>query len=110
MRAMDVLVHPSYREGLPRTVPQALLCGTCPIAYDTDGTPEVCKEMKTGRLAKTGDRAGLREAVRWAADNPLAREALAARGREECRERFSAERMLEELEQVYARALGRDDA
>lgn len=110
MRAMDVLVHPSYREGLPRTVPQALLCGTCPIAYDTDGTPEVCKEMKTGRLVKTGDRAGLREAVRWAAENPVAREALAARGREDCRERFSAERMVEELEKVYASALGRDEA
>src|SRR5690606_4894866 len=25
MQAMDVLVHPSYREGLPRTVTQALL-------------------------------------------------------------------------------------
>ena len=28
--AMDVLAHPSYREGLPRTVPQALLCGCVP--------------------------------------------------------------------------------
>ncbi|MFN7020677.1 MAG: glycosyltransferase [Phycisphaerales bacterium] len=102
MRAMDVLVHPSYREGLPRTVPQALLCGVCPIAYDTDGTPEVCKEMKTGRLVRTGDRAALREAVRWAAENPLPRAALAARGREECRIRFDAERMIDELERVYA--------
>jgi glycosyltransferase involved in cell wall biosynthesis len=106
MRAMDVLVHPSYREGLPRTVPQALLCGTCPIAYDTDGTPEVCKEMKTGRLVKTGDKAGLREAVRWAAENPVSRNLLAARGREDCRERFSAERMVQELEKVYASVRG----
>src|SRR5262249_54855575 len=30
IRAMDLLVHPSYREGLPRTVPQALLCGVAP--------------------------------------------------------------------------------
>jgi len=105
MRAMDVLVHPSYREGLPRTVPQALLCGTCPIAYDTDGTPEVCKEMKTGRLVRTGHKSGLREAVLWAAENPLPRAALAARGREECRVKFSAERMVEELERVYAGVL-----
>ncbi|MCC6321387.1 MAG: glycosyltransferase [Phycisphaerales bacterium] len=102
MRAMDVLIHPSYREGLPRTVPQALLCGTCPIAYDTDGTPEACKDMKTGRLIKTGDQAGLREAVRWAAENPVPRAALAARGREECRVRFDAGRMVDELERVYA--------
>lgn len=105
MRAMDVLVHPSYREGLPRTVPQALLCGTCPIAYDTDGTPEVCKDMTTGRLVKTGDRAGLREAINWAADNELARHALAARGREDCRVRFSAETMVNELDKIYTALL-----
>lgn len=105
MRGMDVLVHPSYREGLPRTVPQALLCGTCPIAYDTDGTPEVCKDMTTGRLVKTGDRAGLREAINWAADNELARHALAARGREDCRVRFSADTMVNELEKIYAALL-----
>jgi glycosyltransferase involved in cell wall biosynthesis len=106
---MDTLAHPSYREGLPRTVPQALLAGTCPIAYDTDGTPEVCKDMKTGRLVRTGDHAGLREAVRWAFANPLARVTLAARGREECRVRFSAEKMVEELDKVYAVALSKQD-
>ena len=42
MRAMDVLVHPSYREGLPRTVPQALLCGVPVVATDVDGTREAC--------------------------------------------------------------------
>jgi hypothetical protein len=30
---------------------------------------------------------------------------MAARGGEECRVRFSAERMVDELERVYARAL-----
>lgn len=109
VRAMDVLVHPSYREGLPRTVPQALLCGTCPIAYDTDGTPEVCKDMKTGRLVPTGDLVGLRDAIRWAADNPVPRAALAARGREECRVRFDAERMVNELERVYRQVLDDGD-
>ena len=42
MRACDILLHPSYREGLPRTVPQALLCGVPVVATDTDGTPEAC--------------------------------------------------------------------
>src|SRR5205085_982530 len=40
VRSMDILAHPSYREGLPRTVPQALLCGVAPVAYDVDGTGE----------------------------------------------------------------------
>jgi glycosyltransferase involved in cell wall biosynthesis len=105
IRAMDVLAHPSYREGLPRTVPQALLAGVCPVAYDCDGTGEVCRDMQTGRLVPTGDRAKLREAILWLMEHPRERAEMAARGREECRGAFSAETMVSELEKVYARAI-----
>ncbi|MHC4220361.1 MAG: glycosyltransferase [Planctomycetota bacterium] len=40
MLAMDALAHPSYREGLPRAVPQALLSEVAAIAYDVDGARE----------------------------------------------------------------------
>ncbi|GJQ28826.1 MAG: hypothetical protein HBSAPP03_07100 [Phycisphaerae bacterium] len=102
IRAMDVLAHPSYREGLPRTVPQALLAGVCPVAYDVDGTGEICRDMQTGRLVPPGDVARLREAVAWCHANPGERRALAERGREACRVAFSAETMVAELERVYA--------
>jgi glycosyltransferase involved in cell wall biosynthesis len=101
MRAMDVLVHPSYREGLPRTVPQALLAGVCPIAYDCDGTPEVVRDRETGLLVPTGDVAKLREAVLWAFEHPRERAEMAARGQAECAAKFSTERMVQELEKVY---------
>src|SRR6185436_12015210 len=100
MRAMDVLCHPSYREGLPRTVPQALLCGVCPVAYDVDGTSEVCRDGETGRLVKAGDVAALRGALEWCASHAAERAAMAARGREECRVAYSAEKMVDELEAV----------
>jgi glycosyltransferase involved in cell wall biosynthesis len=103
--AMDILAHPSYREGLPRTVPQALLCGIPAIAYDVDGTGEVCRDMETGRLVALGDTAGLRAGINWLIDHPDERRAMGARGREECRTEFSAEHMVAELEKVYARAL-----
>ena len=108
MRAMDLLVHPSYREGLPRTVPQALLCGTPVVAYDVDGTAEVVGDTEgaeTGILVDAGDIEGLEGAIRWMAEHPQQRRAMAERGRALCRERFSAERMVGELEKVYARAL-----
>lgn len=105
IRAMDVLAHPSLREGLPRTVPQALLTGVCPVAYDCDGTGEACIDMQTGRLVKTSDVQGLREAIRWCAANPEQRQQLAQRGRAMCADRFSAQTMVRELETVYQRAL-----
>lgn len=101
MRAMDVLIHPSYREGLPRTVPQALLAGALPVAYDVDGTGEICREMETGRLVPVGDSARLREALLWAADHPGERDAMIARGQAECEREFGAEVMVERLEGVY---------
>jgi glycosyltransferase involved in cell wall biosynthesis len=106
IRAMDILAHPSYREGLPRTVPQSLLCGVAPVAYDVDGTGEACIEGKTGRLVPVGDRAALRSAVMGLADSPDERRRLAEAGRELCRVRFSAETMVTELTKVYERALG----
>jgi glycosyltransferase involved in cell wall biosynthesis len=101
---MDVLAHPSYREGLPRTVPQALLCGVCPVAYDVDGTGEVCRDKETGRLVKLGDEQALGHAIMWLKDHPRERAEMAQVGRERCRRLFSAERMVDELELVYADA------
>lgn len=105
LSAMDLLAHPSSREGLPRTVPQALLAGVCPVAYDADGTREACIDGETGRLVPVGDTRGLGEAIRTLANDPAARARLAERGRAMCREMFSAETMVRELEAVYDRAM-----
>ena len=105
MSAMDVLVHPSYREGLPRTVTQGLLSALPVVAYDVDGTREVCIDGQTGRLVNAGDRDGLRAAVRWMMEHPAERAEMGRRGREMCRVRFSARTMVDHLEQVYASCL-----
>jgi glycosyltransferase involved in cell wall biosynthesis len=105
MRAMDILAHPSSREGLPRTVPQALLAGTCPVAYDVDGTGEVCRDGETGRLIAFGDIDGLRAAILDLMQHPDTRQRMVERGRAWCLERFSVERMVSDLELVYERAL-----
>ncbi len=105
LRAMDLLVHPSYREGLPRTVPQALLSNVPVVAYDCDGTGEVCRDMETGRLVKTGDIAALGNAIRWMAAHPDERRAMAERGKALCLREFTATKMVDDLERVYAKAL-----
>ncbi len=105
LRAMDVLAHPSYREGLPRTVTQALLAGVCPVAYDCDGTPEICRHKQTGWLIPTGDSQGLGEAIRHLAAKPDERLALAATGREIAGREFSAAAMVAGLEHVYREAM-----
>ena len=105
LAACDALAHPSYREGLPRAVPQALLSGVPVVVYDIDGANEACSQGRTGRLVEPGDLAGLRDAVQWMMDNPRERAAMGERGREACRERFDASTMVEKLEKVYASVL-----
>ncbi len=103
--AMDVLVHPSYREGLARALPQALLAGVPVISYDCDGAGEVCIEGQTGFLVKTGDAAELCAAmVRMAGDRAGA-VGMGARGREICRETFAATTMVTAIGALYERLL-----
>lgn len=104
IRAMDTLAHPSSREGLPRTVPQALLSGVCPVAYDVDGTGEACVEMVTGRLVPAGDIQKLREAIEWCESHPAERQALANAGRERCIREFSVSAMVDGLDRAYDKA------
>src|ERR1700693_1795701 len=86
---MDVLVHLSLREGLPRTLPQALACGKPVAAFDVDGAREVCLDGETGFLVRAEDSSGLANAViRLLQDKPLATR-MGSRGRELVKERFS---------------------
>ena len=105
LQAMDVLAHPSYREGLPRTVTQALLNSTAVVAYDVDGTKEVCIDGETGFLISPGDLTALRGAVAKMIDDSGKRAEMGRRGQALCRERFSASHMVEHLERIYADVL-----
>ncbi len=105
IRAMDVLAHPSYREGLPRTVPQALLTGVCPVAYDSDGTREACRHEETGLLVEQGDIKGLRDSIARLYDDDELRTRLAEHGRDWCKAEFAAESMVARLEDVYRGAM-----
>lgn len=101
MALMDVLVHLSLREGLPRTLPQALGCGKPVVAFDVDGAREVCRDGETGFLVRAGDAVGLTAAViRLLQDKQLA-STMGANGRTLVKEQFSAEHMVRQIDALY---------
>ena len=100
---MDVLVHLSLREGLPRALPQALAAARPVIAYDCDGAREVCLDYETGFLLPPRDLAGLKQRVLQLANDSSLRARLGERGRQLVLDRFPAERMVNELYQLYLR-------
>jgi len=100
-------VHPSYREGLPRTVVQAMLGGKPVIANDVDGTREVCIPEKTGYLIKVGAHAALRNAVLALQASPEKRAVFGAAGLSLCKEQFTASKMVQDLDKLYREVLVR---
>jgi glycosyltransferase involved in cell wall biosynthesis len=103
---MDILVHLSLREGLPRALPQALAAARPVVAYDADGAKEVCLENETGFLLRPGDLAGLRERLLRLAQDPALRQRMGLRGQQLVKERFGVQRMVDDLYQLYLRLGG----
>jgi glycosyltransferase involved in cell wall biosynthesis len=99
--AMDILVHPSRREGLARALPQGELAGCPVITYDIDGNREALIDNETGFLIPPFDRNKLAHALaKLLADTNLRKE-MGARGRDFAVKRFDTKVMVEGLERVY---------
>ena len=100
---MDILVHLSLREGLPRALPQALAAARPVVAFDVDGAREVCMDNETGFLLRPGDLPGLSDRLlRLAQDAPLRRR-LGRRGQQFVQARFDVQHMVDDLYQLYLR-------
>jgi glycosyltransferase involved in cell wall biosynthesis len=104
---MDMLVHLSRREGLPRALPQALAAAKPVIAYDCDGAAEICIPEKTGFLIQPGDLIGLVKAVTLLAENPALRFRLGQYGRELVTRRFDVKNMVFDIHRLYEKLLAR---
>jgi len=100
LAASDVLVLPSYREGTPRVITEAMASGLPVVATDIAGIPEQVVDGENGYLIPTGDAMALAECISKLLAHVELREKMGARGLERA-ERFSIEAMVGELDEVY---------
>ncbi len=100
---MDALIHLSYREGLPRALPQALAAARPVIAYNCDGAREVCLDGETGFLVPPGDVNRLCQCILQLSADAGLRERFGRRGQELVREWFPVQRMVDDLHKLYER-------
>ncbi len=105
--SMDILVHPSLWEGLPRAAVQALLVGRPVVAFDCDGAREVIVDGVTGRLVPPGSVPGLRAAIESVLSLPDRGRSMAAEGRRRVQEAFDWRREGEKLDLLYRQLLER---
>lgn len=103
--AMDILVHPSRREGLARAIVQGQLAGCPAIAYDIDGNREGLIDGQTGFVLPPFDREQLGRRLTMLIEDPTRRREMGVAGRAFALGRFDANAMVDALDDVYSGAL-----
>ncbi|HYC36430.1 MAG TPA: glycosyltransferase family 4 protein [Usitatibacter sp.] len=98
----SVFVLPSHAEGLPMSLLEAMAAGCAVVATRVGGIPDVVRDGENGLLVEPGDTRALQAALeRLVADPALARR-LGAAARATIAARYTPERAMERLEQIYA--------
>ena len=100
--AMDVFVSASETESFGLAIVEAMSAGTPVVATRTEGAQEVVEDQKTGLLAPIGDVDQIAGAVTTLLSNPERRRSMGADAHEVAKTKFSLNRMVTEIEKIYA--------
>lgn len=87
--AIDLLLFPSRREGLPNAPLEAQACGIPVVGYAATGTVDAVRHDETGLLVPVGDRDALAAAVTRLLDDAPLRHHLGAAGRTFVQQHFA---------------------
>jgi glycosyltransferase involved in cell wall biosynthesis len=93
---------PSYAEGLPVSLLEAMSAGVPVVASPVGDIPEVVVDGVTGFLAAPGDTAALARSLRKLLLDRALGARIGAAARESVRLRFAPERAIARLEEIYA--------
>jgi glycosyltransferase involved in cell wall biosynthesis len=104
--AVDVVALPSLYEGMPLTAIEASAMAKPVVATAVDGTPEVVREGRTGRLVPPREPAPLSHALRVLLRDPVAAQAMGAAGRDFVLHRFDLDRQVQATARVYRETAG----
>jgi glycosyltransferase involved in cell wall biosynthesis len=101
MAAFDVLVAPGVREGLGRTVIEAMLQATSVVAADDGGHREIIENGRTGLLARVDDADDFARCLSRLLGDPGLRAAMAVAGQSAVTQRYDARRHAAAMVNLY---------
>jgi glycosyltransferase involved in cell wall biosynthesis len=102
----DVFVLPSFNEGLPVSLLEAMSWGLPVISTKVGGIPQLVRHEEDGLLIEAGDRDGLANALARLGSNAGLRHRMGAVARERVSETFSRQNVLPRMEAVYEKLIG----
>jgi glycosyltransferase involved in cell wall biosynthesis len=88
LESADVVVLPSYREGIPNALLEGMALGRPVITTDVPGCRETVVDQVTGLLVPVRDSGALAQAMRYMIANPDRRAEMGREGRRLAEQRF----------------------
>jgi glycosyltransferase involved in cell wall biosynthesis len=102
LNKMKLLVLPSYTEGLPNIILEAMACGTPVLATPVGAIPNVIKDNETGFLLKSNDPRHIAERIIELLNKPELLEKVGVNAYNFVRENFSYEKTLESWRKILS--------
>ena len=106
LRDVDLLVHPSWSEGFPNVVMEAMCARIPVVTTGIGGTHELVADGVTGRLVPVRDAAALADAVGWVVAHPDEARGMVETARRRVESGYSLRRMVERAETLYEQLAG----
>jgi glycosyltransferase involved in cell wall biosynthesis len=103
--AFDALVLPSANEGTPVSAIEALAAGRPVVATRVGGVPDVVRDGVDGFLVEPGDVIALADRLAQLAADPERAREMGEAGRTRVRERYSVERLVDDVDRLYRELL-----
>lgn len=104
LAALDIFTLPSYREGLPRTIIEAMMTALPVVATDIRGSREEVVHGETALLVPARDATALAGALQTLVDDPHARTRMGRAGRERALTHFDESRVVaRQIAEIRAR-------
>ncbi len=100
LAASDIFVLPSFAEGIPVALMEAMARGVPVIATYVGGIAELITDKLTGQLVYPADKVGLSQAIAYYIDNPQACTAIAKQAREKVVNEFAIDQQVDKLAQL----------
>jgi glycosyltransferase involved in cell wall biosynthesis len=101
LAAGDVLVLPSFMEGMPYVILEAMAASLPVVATRINGIPEAVEDGVTGRLVPPGDADATRSAIAAVLDNRAMRQQMGQAGLERFQKLFTLEKHLALMQETY---------
>ena len=95
------------REGLPKTVIEAMVYGVAPIVSDTGGSAELIVDGESGLVVQPGDDAGLAKAMQTLWQSPEQTLEMGRLAKERIEAHFHTDQSAQQTKAYFERLLGR---